>query len=348
MKTVRTWVIRWRINGQFKKYTIGDARLITLDNARESAVIKLGNIAEGNDPVAARNAWRNNPVVEDVAAQVLEFLREQGRSAEYVKEFERLTKAYILPHIGTMQVRDVTVRDLERIVHRLKDKTRTGNLVIAALSRMFKLAVKWTYRSDDPTYQLEKYQEHARERHLSGEEITRLVETLKLKAAMPLTRASATALLLLLYTGSRPKELLGATWNMFDLSTGIWTKPSQHTKQKKTHAAQLSEEALARLTEMRQARTDIADNDYLFPSRGRAGHLTTMKKFWATVIKEAQLENAHTYDLRKTFATLVVSKTDLKTAMKLTGHTQVQTLMKHYAMVVDGKEKEALKGLFDK
>lgn len=36
----------------------------------------------------------------------------------------------------------------------------------------------------------------------------------------------------------------------------------------------------------------------------------------------------------------------LKTTMKLTGHTQVQTLMKHYANVVDGAEEEALKGLF--
>ena len=33
--------------------------------------------------------------------------------------------------------------------------------------------------------------------------------------------------------------MLGATWAMFDLDNGIWTKPSAHTKQRKLHRVPL-------------------------------------------------------------------------------------------------------------
>ncbi|TIU52606.1 MAG: site-specific integrase, partial [Mesorhizobium sp.] len=53
------------------------------------------------------------------------------------------------------------------------------------------------------------------------------------------------------------------------------------------------------------------------------------------------------YDLRKAFASrLVASGADLRTVMSLTGHTQVAVLLKHYAHVMDGKQREVLEKAF--
>jgi integrase len=44
------------------------------------------------------------------------------------------------------------------------------------------------------------------------------------------------AIRLLLFTGARLQEVLKAEWGQFDLETGLWEKPSAHTKKTTTPA----------------------------------------------------------------------------------------------------------------
>ena len=53
-------------------------------------------------------------------------------------------------------------------------------------------------------------------------------------------RESVAAILLAMLTGARLGEIVQASWNQFDLEQGVWTKPSSHTKQKRTHRAPLT------------------------------------------------------------------------------------------------------------
>ena len=48
-------------------------------------------------------------------------------------------------------------------------------------------------------------------------------------------QTSANVVRLLLLTGARRGEVLSATWDQFDLATGVWTKLAARTKQKKLH-----------------------------------------------------------------------------------------------------------------
>jgi site-specific recombinase XerD len=65
------------------------------------------------------------------------------------------------------------------------------------------------------------------------------------------------------------------------------------------------------------------------------------------VFKASGVKDVRPYDLRKAFASrLVASGADLRTIMSLTGHTQVAVLIKHYAQVMDGKQKEVLDKVF--
>jgi integrase len=80
-----------------------------------------------------------------------------------------------------------------------------------------------------------------------------------------------------------------------------------------------------------------------FPSHGTAGHLTSIKKHFARMTKAAEITNARPYDLRKAFASrLMASGADIKTVIRLTGHTQANVLLRHYAQVVPNKQGEAL------
>ena len=107
---------------------------------------------------------------------------------------------------------------------------------------------------------------------------------------------SVNAIKLLMLTGARRGEVLGATWAMFDLENGVWTKPSTHTKQRRLHRVPLSGPALRLLTEMkaeaaRKAQTDgFFTNPHIFP--GADGKpLTDIKCTWASVCLKAGLSD---------------------------------------------------------
>lgn len=57
------------------------------------------------------------------------------------------------------------------------------------------------------------------------------------------------------------------------------------------------------------------------------------------------MKDVRPYDLRKAFASrLVASGADLKTIMSITGHTQINVLMKHYAHVIDVSRRRSWTG----
>jgi len=202
---------------------------------------------------------------------------------------------------------------------------------------MFKLSIKWGYRTDDPTFGAEKAQEQPRERYITDDELTSLLAALR-----QIDQQSADAIRLLAWTGSRPKELFSSRWSDFDLEAGVWTKPAQTVKQKRSHTVQLHPLALAVL---RKRIEDVSDDGaYVFPSTGTTGHLTTIKKSFKKALAIAGVkQNTRVYDLRKAFITRLVSTgEDLRTVMALTGHTQVAMLMKHYAQAVPQKQIDAL------
>jgi integrase len=152
---------------------------------------------------------------------------------------------------------------------------------------------------------------------------------------------------LLALTGSRPKELFQSRWKDFDLDAGVWTKPAQTVKQKRTHRVTIRPEAVAVLKRIKENNFGAEPGAYVFPSSGATGRLTTLKNYAKAVFAAAGVEDVRVYDLRKAFISrLVASGADLRTVMSITGHTQVNVLMRHYANVMDGKQKEALKMAF--
>jgi len=114
----------------------------------------------------------------------------------------------------------------------LKGTLYLANRVRAFLSSMFSFAVDNKLRLDNPVTKtgVPKYPEERREKWLRSEEIARLLKALDRHP----DKSGANAIRLLLYTGSRKHEVLQARWEQFDLGRGVWTKPSAHTKQKRT------------------------------------------------------------------------------------------------------------------
>ena len=86
------------------------------------------------------------------------------------------------------------------------DHPYRANRVVAVLSRMFSLALRWGMRRDgvNPAKGIEKNVEHHRRRYLKGDEMAGLLKAL---AAYP-NEQLADAVRLLLLTGARRGEIL--------------------------------------------------------------------------------------------------------------------------------------------
>lgn len=240
-----------------------------------------------------------------------------------------LLDKHILPALRAKRVNEITFSDVDELHRKI---TRAGspyqaNRSVALLSKMFTLAVRWGWRADNPAKGIERNAEVKRHRYLSADEIARLGAALaKLE-----DRQGAIIIGLLLLTGARRGEVLGARWDQLDLTSGVWTKPGSATKQKTLHRVPLSVPALELFT---QARELAAESDYVFPGRGSPRRMD-IKRTWRTACAAAGIADARIHDLRHTYASLLAGQNmSLPIIGALLGHSQPSTTAR-YAHLFD-------------
>lgn len=329
---VKSYVVQYRNrkSGVSRRKTIGQhGPLLTFHKARERARIVLADALKGNDPVAEDRAVRDAPSMKELAADYLEHHASPKKRPRSVANDRSMIDRTILPRLGSKKVREVLPRDIHALHVAMKDTPYQANRFLALLSKMFSLAVKWGWRSDNPVKGIERFHEHRRERWLSDEELARLLNTL---SEHP-NRRAANAVRFQLLTGARIGEVLSARWSEIDMKRGVWIKPSHHTKQKRAEHLPLSAPALALLTEMQ----DTADTavHFLFPGNTPGKPLQDIKKFWRSVTQQAGLTDYRLHDNRHTHAShLVSSGLSLKIVGRLLGHTNPLTT-KRYAHLSD-------------
>ncbi|MBA3814862.1 MAG: site-specific integrase [Alphaproteobacteria bacterium] len=330
----RTYCIQYRNqNRVLKRLKIGVHGQLTTEEARALARKHLASTAHGEDPSQDKKEIQALFGMQDLANDYIE-RHGQKKREKSLKEDQKLLKNIIMPSLGTLKVAQVSRRDVESLHLRFKNTPYQANRVVALLSKMFTLAISWGWRLDNPAQGIEKYQEEKRDRWLNDEELHRLWGILD-KHPENLTGYVFKFLLL---TGARKSEALKATWDQFDFEKGIWIKPSHLTKQKKKEYLPLSDRALSLLESLKKL---TSESIYLFPGRKAGEPLKEIKKFWATVLKEAKLEDVRVHDLRHTHAShLVSSGLSLTIVGKLLGHTQASTTQR-YAHLADDSLRKA-------
>jgi integrase len=336
----RAFIFNYRtLAGRERRLTIGGYPEWSVKAAREKAKALRREVDDGYDPLGERIAERKAPTVKDLIDrwEAEHAPRRRERSA---KEARSLIDQWIAPELGSLKVAEVRRSDVDRL-HRKITKAGTpvrANRAISALSRLLTLAMRWEMRPDNPASGIERNDEEPRHRYLSGEELRRLTEALRAYA----NQQAANAVRLLLLTGARRSEVLGATWQQFDLEEpGIWVKPSAHTKQKREHRIPLSAPARLLLVEMKAAALQRAAQEkrepscYVFPTQGNEGPTTEIKNAWAAICKAADLRDVRLHDLRHSYASMLVNAgLSLPIIGALLGHTQPGTTAR-YAHLYD-------------
>lgn len=330
---VISFVLDYRINGRKRRFTLGRHPELNAAAARDEAIQVRGALRTGEDPLAAREHRREAPTIEDLFNDYMERHAKIYLRPNTIRHVGGMARKHILPKIGRLKVADLTRRDVEELHQSIKDAPYQANRVVLLLSKMMNLAKGWEWRADNPCEGVGKFREEKRDRWLSTQEIDRLCDSLDEHA----DQSIANAIRLMLLTGARRGEALTARWEDFSLELGVWTKPSHHTKQKRTEHVPLSPPAVQLLASMKEK----SANGYLFPGDVPGQPLREIKWAWAKLCERAKISNVRIHDLRHTYAShLVSSGMSLPIVGRLLGHTQPQTTAR-YAHLADDPLRQA-------
>lgn len=339
-----SFVLRYVVDGRERRFTIGKHPDLSASAARERATVLRGRITMGEDPLEARREARKAATVAELCDDYLERHARPKKRKSSVEGDEHLIAAYIKPKLGARKAVSINRRDLDEIHQSLSHHPYQANRLLALVSKMFSLAVAWGLRADNPAKGIERFGEDRRVRWLSADELGALSRALAAHKDGRVTNA----IRLLILTGARRGEVLSATWDQFDLARGVWTKPSHHTKQKRTEHVPLSGPARLLVSEMRAAAAkSLGGEEYLlsvphlFPGDADGKPLQVIKRSWKTICRLAGLEGVRIHDLRHTYASHLVSGGhSLPLVGRLLGHTQVATTQR-YAHLADDPLRKA-------
>jgi integrase len=362
----RAFILNYRNrSGRERRITIGQFPDWKVSAARQEAKGLKQQVDRGDDPLAEVEADREAKTIADLVERFRDEHLGKKRPAT-ARNYNLLLEKFILPALRHHKVAEVGYSDVDGLHRKI---TKGGapyqaNRSMAVLSKMFSLAIKWRWRTDNPARGIERNPEEKRHRYLTPVEVTRLGEALNEIE----DQQAANIVRLLLLTGARSGEVMAAKWEDLDLDAGVWVKPGATTKQKTLHRVPLSAPARLLLVEILAGAEAAAKHKgkpiaaHVFPGRG-SPHRTEIREAWETACAAAGIvtvtevtkasgarvtlvrPSARIHDLRHTFASLLASSgKSLPIIGALLGHTQPATTAR-YSHLLDDTLREATEGV---
>lgn len=329
---IKSYIVQYRDrkSGASRRKTLGKhGPLLTLNQAKGIAKGILADAMRGTDPVQEMKIARQAPTVADLAVDYMEKHAIPKKRRQSIKNDQSMLDRLILPALGKRRVVDIRFQDIQTLHNRHAETPYQANRMLSLLSKMFSLSIRWGWRTDNPAKGIERYHEAPRDRWLSETELSRLANALDRHP----NQKAADAVRLQLLTGARIGEVKNAKWIDFDFERGFWTKPSHHTKQKRTEHLPLSAAAIGLLESMRQH--PDAHPIFLFPGKKDGQPIVDLKKFWRSILKAAEIDDYRVHDNRHTHASYLVSEgISLAVVGLLLGHTNPLTTQR-YAHLAD-------------
>lgn len=223
---------------------------------------------------------------------------------------------------------------------------------LSSIKQLYRFAYEDGLRSDNPALQIKgPGRDKALPKTLTMEEVDRLLSAAETHGRSAGDRLRNTCLMQLLYaTGMRVSELVGLPVSAARGDPQLLLIRGKGGKERMVPLSPPAREALAAWLVHRDEAEDMAriekgtpPSRFLFPSRGKAGHLTRVRFF--TLIKELAVaggvspDSVTPHTLRHAFAThLLQNGADLRAIQTLLGHADIATT-EIYTHVLDERLK---------
>ena len=271
----RSWLLRYQVAGKRHDMGLGSYPDIGLSRARERAMDARRLIAEGRDPIAARE-----PVLsltfKAAAEALIESKRSGWRNAKHAAQWGSTLEAFAYPKLGGMDVKAIDTAHVLEVLQPIwaakpETASRVRQRIEAALDYATALGVR---TGDNPA----RWRGHLDHLLVKPSKVKRVEHFAALDwreapdfMAKLTTRGgtAARALAFAIMTAARSGEVRGMTWGEHDLEAAVWTVPPERIKAGKEHRVPLTPLALALLPDRGEP------DEIVFPN-GLGGPLSAM------------------------------------------------------------------------
>ncbi|MEP3244339.1 MAG: site-specific tyrosine recombinase XerD [Sneathiella sp.] len=254
----------------------------------------------------------------------------ENTSAAYLRDLQDLDRFL------TSQGRDVataTKTDITRYIQSLDGEglsTATQARRLSAIKQFFAFLLAEDIRNDDPAMNVDAPRAARRlPKYLSVAEVDQLLNSLT--GDEPETRRLAALLHLLYATGMRVSELVSLPYPPMREDENFLIVRGKGNKERLVPVNNSAKDAVRRYLDVRGLYCAEGEHSpFLFPSRGKEGHLTRQR--FGQLLKDLALESGlvpsrvSPHVLRHAFAShLLANGADLRSLQKMLGHADIST-----------------------
>ncbi len=322
-----SFIIQYRnAEGRSRRMTIGRYGVLTVEEARKLAQLRLAEVVQGEDPREAVAARRSGATMRKLGERFLDEHAAQHKKASSAAEDKRLLERNIYPRLGNLKVSAVTRADIASLHHAMRDRPYSANRTLALLSKMFGLAELWALRPDgsNPCRHVKKFKEAKRERLLTADELARLGEELSTaEAAGKMYPGIVHAIRLLALTGCRVGEIHALRWADVDMDNGDLMLRDAKSGPRTVFIGAPAKELLASLE--RDGAFVVHGPD---PDKPLAKGTTQLA--WKRIRKRVGLEDVRLHDLRHLYGSMAgAAGFNAFMVRDLLGHRDVATTSRY-------------------
>ena len=304
------WVQRLRIHGKPVNIGLGPYPVVSLAEARETALANRREVHKGRDP---RIKPRKVPTFAEAAKQVITLKAPTWKSGEQeARIWHSSFEQYVLPHFGLKPVSEIATSDVLAVLTPIwQTKQETARRVRQRLAVVFRACIAQGYRKDNPAGEAigdalplgRRKRKHYRA--LPYSEVGEALRTVRKSDA---NKATILCFEFLVLCAARSGEARLATWSEIDLPDRAWIVPAERMKSERLHRVPLSKRAMKVLHE---ANALGHGTDWLFPSpTGKPVSNMTLPK----LLKDLEIA-AVPHGFRASFRTWAEEQTDAPRAV---------------------------------
>lgn len=315
----KTWLLRIRTGTKRREIGLGGYPSTSLSEARQKARAVRQQIAEGQDPVAQRQAQKAALLAQQASLKTfawcvdsyLDGMEGQWKNAKHAAQWRSTLETYANPIIGKLAVQSIALPHILDVLNQAQAdkgnaplwdaKNETASRLRGRIEKVLDWATvhgyrdglnpaRWKGHLDAILKAPNKIQKTEHHKAIPYAEMNPFMKALRQQEG-----TGARALEFAILCAARSGEVRGATWAEFDLKKGLWTIPGERMKAGKPHTVPLSKQALQLIA----AIEPTAGTDLVFPSpRGKVLSDMTL----TAVMRRMQLE-AVPHGFRSTFRT---------------------------------------------
>tara|TARA_R110002049_G_scaffold114921_2_gene266562 strand:- start:2093 stop:3256 length:1164 start_codon:yes stop_codon:yes gene_type:complete len=317
--------VRYRLHGKQRVLTLGDARLLTVKEARAAARNALRRAMIGDDPRHEALPEQGPMLAAFYLQQYLPYVKSYKRSWS---TDETMIRHHLMPALGERAMGSVIPPDIAQVIDKMRGRgyaAGTCNRVLIVLRYGFTLALRWGIHGieQNPAKELKDLKEDNRiERFLTPEQTRRLLAAMRHSQNPLLSPIVA----FLIYTGARKREVFDARWGDIDIARKLWRIPK--TKSGKVRHVPLSAGAVQVLEKQRTYGGQ--EEEYVFTNPRTGRPFVSIFHGWDTARKRAGLPDLRLHDLRHSFASFLVNAgRSLYEVQELLGHADIRTTARY-------------------